>query len=367
MTSMTGMNSLIGKVLGRCYLESLLGEGAMASVYKGHHQTLGIPVAVKVLRADSTLNRNADHVAFRDRFRREAQLAARVGHDGIVRVLDFGEDLGVLYLVMEFVPGYTLQEYLRRNRVVPEEAAVNITAYLAGAMQAAHAQNVIHRDLKPSNVMVTGDGWLKISDLGLAKEVGRNDLTNADTIVGTPSYMAPECFIAGKEQGPYTDIYSLGIMLYEMVAGRPPFTGTLNQVISGHLNAEPAFMVDVKGTPTPMPAGLVKLLKAMLAKKPEGRLGNCADVVKACQARIAEIQGGAPRAQGTGPGAGADTLSESSTFRRISQLMERNLGSTSSEYQGRKVVHTTRRERMVVWILLVLFVAGFIAAYVLLK
>lgn len=361
------MTGFVGKVLGRCYLESLLGEGAMASVYKGHHQTLGIPVAVKVLRADSSLHRSSQDATFRDRFRREAQLAARVGHDGIVRVLDFGEDLGVLYLVMEYVPGQTLQEVLRRNRVVAEEAAVNVTAYLAGAMQAAHAQNVIHRDLKPANVMVTADGWLKIADLGLAKEVGRNDLTNADTIVGTPSYMAPECFIAGREQGPYTDIYSLGIMLYEMITGRPPFTGTLNQVISGHLHAEPDYMVDVKGVPTPMPAGLVKLLRAMLAKKPEGRLANCADVVAACQARIAELRGGAPQAQGTGSGAAYEALSESSTFRKITLLMERNLGSASSEYQGRKVVHTTGRERVMVWILLVLFVAGFIAAYILLK
>ena len=122
------MNGLIGKVLGRCYLESLLGEGAMSTVYKGHHQTLGIPVAVKVLRTDSGLQRNYHDATFRDRFRREAQLAARVGHDGIIRVLDFGEDLGVLYLVMEFVNGYTLQEYLRRTRSVSEEVALNITA-----------------------------------------------------------------------------------------------------------------------------------------------------------------------------------------------------------------------------------------------
>jgi serine/threonine protein kinase len=356
------MTALVGKVLGRCFLESLLGEGAMATVYKGRHQTLGIPVAVKVLRSDTALLRSGASVSYRDRFRREAQLAARIGHDGIVRVLDFGEEQGVLFLVMEFVPGYTLQEYMRRTRAISEEVAVNITAYLAAAMQAAHAQNVIHRDLKPANVLVTGDGWIKIADLGLAKEVGQNNMTNADTIVGTPSYMAPESFIAGKELGPQADIYSLGIMLYEMVAGRVPYTGTLNQVISGHLTGEPAYAVAVNGVSAPMPDGLVRLLKTLLAKKPEQRPRTCADVVALCQARLAEIRGGAPGAQG-GVRSEKDSHGESSTFRKLTQFMEKNLGSTSSEYQGRKVMHTTKRERVVVWILLILFVSGFVAAY----
>lgn len=356
------MTALIGKVLGRCALESVLGEGAMATVYRGTHQTLGIPVAVKVLRTDASLHRSLHNASFRDRFRREAQLAARISHDGIVRVLDFGEDLGVLYLVMEYVHGYTLQEYLRRTRSVSEEVAVNITAYLAAAMQAAHAQNVVHRDLKPANVLVTPDGWIKIADLGLAKEIGQSNMTNADTIVGTPSYMAPECFVAGKDTGPAADIYSLGVMLYEMVAGRPPFTGTLNQVISGHLHAEPAYLIDPQGATTPMPAALSVLLRSLLAKRPEDRPGSCAEVVRLCQARVAALKGGAPQALG-GPRRSQEGTQESSAFRRISQFMEKNLGGASSEYQGKKVLHTTSRERVVVWILLVLFVGGFIAAY----
>jgi serine/threonine-protein kinase len=360
------MTALIGKVLGRCYLESMLGEGAMASVYRGTHQTLGIPVAVKVLRADASLHRSLHNASYRDRFRREAQLAARISHDGIVRVLDFGEEQGVLYLVMEFVNGYTLQEYLRRTRSVSEEVALNITAYLAAAMQAAHAQNVIHRDLKPANILVTPDGWIKIADLGLAKEIGQNNMTNADTIVGTPSYMAPESFIAGKEPGPAADIYSIGIMLYEMVAGRPPFGGTLNQVISGHLHAEPSYLIDPQGNAAMMPAGLADLLRTLLAKKPEARPKSCSEVVRLCQARIAELKGGAPQAVG-GPRRGQDGSQESSTFRRLTQFMEKNLGGASSEYQGKKVMHTTSRERVVVWILLILFLSGFIASYIYLK
>jgi serine/threonine-protein kinase len=357
------VTGLVGKVLGRCYLEAVLGEGSMATVYKGLHQTLGIPVAVKVLRTEGALQRAFHEASFRDRFRREARLAARVGHDGIVRVLDFGEDLGVLYLVMEYVDGQTLQDYMRRARPVGEEMAVRIVAYMATALQAAHAQNVIHRDLKPANVLVTRDGWVKIADLGLAKDLDQKDMTNANTIVGTPSYMAPECFIAGREIGPAADIYALGVMLYEMVAGRPPFTGTLNQVISSHLHGEPAYAVDAPGGPAAMAPGLASLLRALLAKKPESRPRSCAEVASLCQARLVELHGGAPRSAAGSASMAPDANSESSAVRKLTRFMERNLGSASSEYQGRKVMHTTGRERVVVWALLLLLVAGAIAAY----
>lgn len=356
------MNNLAGKVLGHCHLEGVIGQGAMATVYKGQHQTLGIPVAVKVMRTDAETMRQSHSASFRDRFRREAQLAARVNHPGIVRVLDFGEEMGVLYLVMEYVHGYTLQAYLRRAGCMGEEMALSVIAYLAASLGAAHAQNVIHRDLKPSNVLVTHDGWAKIADLGLAKEVGQNDLTRADTLVGTPAYMAPENFSAGQDIGPAADIYALGIMCYEMIAGNPPFTGSMNRVISGHIQGEPEYQVLSGGRPLAMPPGLVSLLKAMLAKRPGDR-PDCARVAALCQARIAELQGGSPAAAGDRARSGNASESESSAFRKLSQFMEKNLGGTSSEYQGHQVVHTTARERILIWAMLILFVGSFLGAY----
>jgi serine/threonine-protein kinase len=245
-----------------------------------------------------------------------------------------------------------------------EEMAINVIGYMATALQAAHAQNVIHRDLKPSNVLVTYEGWVKIADLGLAKETGhQNDLTRADTLVGTPSYMAPENFIAGSEVGPAADIYSLGIMLYEMITGRPPYAGSLNRAISGHLHGEPEYTATVSGKEAPMPPGLVALLKTLLAKKPADRPRDCAKVVELCQARLAELKGGSPQVAADRGVGGRPEDSESSTFRKISQFMEKNLGGTASEYQGKSVVHTSGRERIVIWILLALFVLIFIAAY----
>ena len=354
---------LTGKVLGHCHLESLIGEGASARVYKGMHQTLGIPVAVKILKV-APQDSMASHLAtYRDRFRREAQLAARLNHEGIVRVLDFGEEMGSLYLVMEFVNGYSLAEHLRNNGPMGEEMALRVIAYLASALHAAHGRNILHRDVKPSNILITRDGWLKISDLGLAKDLDSRDLTNADTLLGTPSYMAPECFVPGKDLGPAADIYSLGIILFEMLTGRPPFTGTLNQVISGHLHSEPAYVTMQQGVKTPLPEPIIRLLRALLAKDPALRPKTGREVSDLCQIRLQGVQGGALQAGGSDSLREPGGLSDSSTFHRLSHFMERNLGSRVSEYQGRRVLHTTGRERMLIWALAILFLGGALTAY----
>jgi eukaryotic-like serine/threonine-protein kinase len=354
---------LTGKVLGHCHIESLIGEGASARVYKGMHQTLGIPVAVKILKV-APQDSMASHLAtYRDRFRREAQLAARLNHEGIVRVLDFGEEMGSLYLVMEYVNGYSLSEYLRNNGPMSEEMSLKVIAYLAAALHAAHGQNIVHRDVKPSNILITRDGWLKISDLGLAKDLTSRDLTNADTLLGTPSYMAPECFIPGKDVGPVADLYSLGIMLYEMLTGRPPYTGTLNQVISGHLHAEPSYVTLYQGNKLPLPEPTVRLLKALLAKDPALRPRTGREVADLCQLRLQTVQSGAFQANGSEAGRETSGLSDSSTFQRLGDFMERNLGSRVSEYQGRRVMHTTGGERILIWALAIMFLAGCVIAY----
>jgi serine/threonine protein kinase len=354
---------LTGKVLGHCHLEGLIGEGASARVYKGMHQTLGIPVAVKILKV-APQDSMASHLAtYRDRFRREAQLAARLNHEGIVRVLDFGEEMGSLYLVMEFVNGYSLSEYLRNNGAMSEEMSLKVVAYLATALHAAHSQNIVHRDVKPANVLITKDGWLKLSDLGLAKDMGSREMTNADTLLGTPSYMAPESFIPGKELGPAADIYSLGIMLYEMLTGRPPFTGTLNQVISGHLHAEPTYAMAHQGSKLPLPEPTVRLLKALLAKDPALRPRTGREVADLCQMRLQGVQSGVLPGRNFAATRDTSGLSDSSTFQRLGHFMEKNLGSRITEYQGQRVLHTTGKERLLIWALAIAFLAGCVFAY----
>jgi eukaryotic-like serine/threonine-protein kinase len=356
-----------GKVLGHCHIEGLIGEGSSARVYKGMHQTLGIPVAVKVLKPAPHDSLSSHLTTYRDRFRREAQLAARINHEGIVRVLDFGEEMGNLYLVMEYVNGHTLAQYLRNGGPMTEEMALKVTAWLATALHAAHAQNIVHRDIKPGNVLITKDGWLKISDLGLAKDLGARDLTNMDTLLGTPYYMAPECFRPGHDVGPAADLYSLGVLLYEMLTGRHPFAGALNQVISGHLHAEPAYTTVVNGAKTPLPEPTVKLLKALLAKDPALRPRTGREVSDLCHIRLQSVQVGIAYAGGDMRdlrGREARHLADSSTFQRLGQFMERNLGSNVSEYQGRRVLHTTGRERVLIWVMAALFLGGAAMAYI---
>lgn len=354
---------ILDRVLGRCHIESLIGEGSSAQVFKGFHQTLGLPVAVKVLRTNPQTIPTAEHASFQERFRREAKLAARLNHEGIVRVIDFGEDMGLLYLVMEYVNGSSLLEYLRRESPLNERLAMKIMAYLASALHVAHAQNIIHRDLKPSNILITKTGQLKISDLGLAKDLAQMDITMANSAMGTPTYMAPECFSAGKAAGPESDIYSLGIMLYEMLLGRPPFTGSLNQVLSGHLQGELTFGGEFHGTANQLSPFIKNLLKAMLAKKPQDRIQSCLDLKRVCKARIAEMSGAPAAPFKAGKANLPEARQESSTFKKISQVLENKLGSKVSEYQGQTVMHTTLRERVVIWTLLVMFVGGCGAAY----
>ncbi len=353
---------LTGKVLGRCYLENLIGEGSSSQVYKGTHQTLGIPVAVKVLRTQPKIAGASQALGYRERFRREAQMAARINHDGIVRVLDFGEEMGLLFLVMEFVDGRSLLDYLRQSGPVHEELALKIVGHIAGSLHIAHSQQILHRDLKPANILVTHGGKLKISDLGLAKDMTQIDVTAADTTVGTPTYMAPECFLPGKEIGPASDIYSLGVLLYELILGKPPFMGTLNQVISGHLHSEPPWQSQPSGSAI-FSAGTQKLLKVLLAKKPADRPPSCRDVVELVQARLREIRGIPQPGPSSEIMRRTNSLAESSSFRKMGEFLDKNLGSRTSEYQGKTVVHTTGRERLLVWALLGAFVVGLVIVY----
>jgi serine/threonine protein kinase len=209
-----------GQVLGNVRLDKFLGEGAMGVVYQGHHLTLGLNVAVKVLKMGGE-----NQVAHRysERFRREAQMAARLNHPGIVRVLDFGEKDDIPYMVMELVDGYSFDEYLRRrNEPVNEVTVQRVLMAVANALISAHDEGIIHRDLKPANLLLTRKGVLKIADLGLAKEHGATALTREKVMVGSPAYMSPESLTPGVTPDSRCDLYSLGVIGYQLAFGQLP-------------------------------------------------------------------------------------------------------------------------------------------------
>ncbi|MAQ13420.1 MAG: hypothetical protein CMN30_01275 [Sandaracinus sp.] len=210
---------------GRVRLERLLGRGGMAEVWLGRHLTLGVDVAVKFLRLE-------DEAVLRERFAREAQLAARVDHPHAVRVFDHGmTDAGAPYIVMELVDGETLAQRIERGGPLGTDDVATLIGQLADVLTQAHRMDILHRDIKPHNVMLLGGEKLfaKVVDFGLAKELLRPEddpsLTQAGLLLGTPAYMAPEQLLEGHEASPRTEAWSLAVLCYEALAGERPFPG----------------------------------------------------------------------------------------------------------------------------------------------
>ena len=227
-------DAMIGRLLdGRYQVVAKLARGGMATVYRAQDTRLDRPVALKVMHPGL-----ADDQAFVSRFIREGRSAAALTHPGVVGMYDQGEDGGTVYLVMEYVPGRTLRDLLRqRGRITPREA-FDVLEPVLSALGAAHAAGLVHRDIKPENVLLADDGRIKVADFGLARSALAGDGSNATqgVFMGTVAYLAPELVAHGSGDA-RSDVYSAGIMLYEMLTGSPPYTGdTPIQVAYLHVN-----------------------------------------------------------------------------------------------------------------------------------
>ena len=279
------MGSLIGQSLGRYHILEQLGEGGMATVYKAYDTRLETDVAVKVIRtenlAPSTLERSLK------RFEREAKALARLTHPNIVKVTDFGEDEDKPYLVMEYLPGGTLKQKL--GKPMPWNESISILLPIARALDFAHRQNMIHRDVKPSNILITADGEPMLTDFGIAKILDLEetaDLTGTGMGIGTPEYMAPEQW-TGKTSV-FSDQYALGVVLYEMLTGRKPYSADTPAAILLKQATEPL--------PRPsqftrdLPEKMEKLLLKVLARNPEDRYGSMAEFAKALESALSGQQ-----------------------------------------------------------------------------
>jgi len=248
-----GSFTVIGTTLNQRFtLEKELGRGGMGAVYRAIDQVLNRTVAIKVLKEQT-----GEEVG--RRIRLEAQILARLVHDNVVRLYDFGESDGIFYLVMEEVVG---SSYQKRWKHLPLIERLRICAQVADALAYAHQQGVIHRDVKPANVLLTGSDQAKLSDFGLSKIAEHGD--ESGTVKGTPHFMSPEQ-ARGKRLDPRSDLYSLGIMLYESVVGETPFQGPPLAIMAQH----------VRGVPEPPRArnpaitpSLEALILRMLAKEP---------------------------------------------------------------------------------------------------
>ena len=257
---------IIDERLGHFLVKELIGHGAMASVYRAFDMKLERDVALKIPDL-----KYADHPTFKERFVSEAKAMAKLQHNHIVQIFSVGEHEGIPYMAMEFVDGTSLRQILaNRQGMEPDEAAEYILQ-ICEAVECAHQCGVIHRDLKPGNIMVESSGRVLVADFGIAKIMSGDTDQDTLTFVGTPTYMSPEQCGEGKLDN-RTDIYSLGIIFYEMVMGKAPFIGeTPAEIIKGHLLETPSFMGERRGR---IPPALVKIIRRMLAKDPDQRYSN---------------------------------------------------------------------------------------------
>jgi serine/threonine-protein kinase len=268
---MSQAQSFVGEKLGSFRLESVVGSGAMGVVYKATNEKTGRIAAVKVVSTEF-----AQGGKIRDRFEREAEILQQFRHPNIVRFLAVGRFRGTSYLAMEFVEGSTLEKCVLERGGLPWLEVVELAIQTCDALQYAHQHGVVHRDLKPSNLMISADGKVKLTDFGIAKDLDATALTGTGRTLGTAAYMAPEQIRGNPAVSHKTDLYALGVVLYQLLAGKPPFEGGTPVVLMhSHLN-EPA--------PRPsariheIPKALDELIVTLMAKAPADRPWDAAAV-----------------------------------------------------------------------------------------
>ena len=255
---------MIQRILARRYeLQELIGGGGMADVYKAQDKLLDRAVAVKILH-----QQYANDAEFVEKFRREATAAAKLAHPNIVNIYDVGEDGGSQYIVMEYVSGPTLKEVIQQKGCLEPIEAVRIAKEIASALESAHRNNLVHCDIKPHNILVMPDGHIKVTDFGIARAVSASTMTYSGSVMGSVHYFSPEQ-AKGTVITTKSDVYSLGVVLYEMLTGQLPFNGETSVGIAlKHLQEEP---VSIRQLNPSIPPVLEAIVQKAMSKDPADR------------------------------------------------------------------------------------------------
>lgn len=273
-----------GQIYGKRYrLVDRIAIGGMGEVWRAHDEVILRDVAIKILKPEYM-----GDPGFLERFRVEARHAARVDHEGIADVYDYGEGSGSAYLVMELVAGESLARIIEKRIRLSEVEVLSIVEQTARALHAAHQDGLVHRDVKPGNLLVTPNGKVKITDFGIARVADQVALTATGQVMGTVQYLSPEQ-ATGKPATPSTDIYSLGVVAYEALTGRRPFTGESQMIIAmAQINDKPPAMDE------DIDSRVQDLILACLAKKPGQRPGSALDLANRAKALRLQLEGIAP-------------------------------------------------------------------------
>jgi serine/threonine-protein kinase len=267
------MNELIGKKLGGCTIESKIGQGGMGTVYKAHHETLNIPVAIKIFHAQP------DSPGSQERFLREAQLMAQLRHPNIVAVMNAGIEGDIHFIVMEYIEGGNLLSLINRKKTLPVQEAIGIAIDILHALDIAKSNSIVHRDIKPENILIDSSGHAKLADLGLARAVSSEHLTQSNMMLGSPHYIAPEQANNSSNVDYRSDIYSLGCTLFHMLSGKEPFPGnSLIEIVMNHTQKPVPYLVDYDKQ---LPSGIADIVFKMMQKEPEKRFTEPSSIIEA--------------------------------------------------------------------------------------
>jgi serine/threonine-protein kinase len=282
---------VVGKrIADRYELEELCGSGGMSSVYKARDTLLDRNVALKILHEQYT-----DDEEYVERFRREARAVARLSHPNIVTVIDRGEDEGRQFIVFEYVPGENLKDLITRTGPLPIRSAIELALQVARGLAFAHEHGLVHRDVKPQNVLLNGEGEAKVTDFGIARSLDvEHGMTQTGTVLGTSNYLAPEQ-ANGRPVEQRTDVYSLGVVLYELLTAEVPFKGeNFVAVAMKHINEPPPSLLERRPD---APLRLVAAVERALAKRPQDRFPTMAALADELERCLAEL--GTPDAERT--------------------------------------------------------------------
>src|SRR5271157_2095088 len=257
---------------GRYEVVSELGRGSMGVVYHGFDPVIGRTVAIKTMLTEGLTSQEFGE--FKARFQREAQAAGVLSHPNIVNVFDYGEDGGILYLIMEYLEGKSLEKLVEEQGMLAIETIIPMFDQVCGALDHAHQHGIVHRDIKPANIMILDNGLVKVTDFGIAKMMSMG-MTQAGQVLGTPNYMSPEQ-VKGRQIDGRSDIFSLGIILYDLVTGEMPFGGqNITTVIYKIINENPIPPRELDATIHP---GLSYVICKALAKSPDERYQTCREL-----------------------------------------------------------------------------------------
>ena len=341
---------------GRYELHRRIARGGMADVFLARDQLLDRPVAVKVLFPEF-----ATDPSFVERFRREAQSAANLNHPNIVSVYDWGQEQGTYFIVMEYIDGRSLADIVRSEGPLHPQRAAEVASDIAAALGFAHRNGVVHRDVKPGNVLISPTGQVKVADFGIARALGadpESNLTQAGSVMGTATYFAPEQ-AQGLPLDPRSDLYSLGVVLYEMVTGRPPFSGDSPVAIAyKHVQEQPP---PPRHLNTNVPTDLEAVILKLLSKNPQARYPSSEDL----RADLRRFREGQPVFAVTGGAVGGAAAAGATQAMAATQAVRGVEGTRAqpvSDYPGAYSEPRRSGAFLIVLIVLLLILAGLLFA-----